>query len=122
VSTGTLDFDHQTFSVLANVWYDFALGGVNPYIGGGIGWADTELEGDYFGGVTGPFEFSDDGFAWQLGAGINFDVSPNMKLGVGYRFFQAPEVTVGSLYAPNSATSEIDSENHTVLVNLTIGM
>lgn len=123
VSSGALDIDHSTFSVLANVWYDFQLAGVNPYLGGGIGWADTEIDGNYLGtGLAGPFSFSDDGFAWQLGAGVRFDVSPNMKLGVGYRYFDGPEVTVGSINALNSATAEVDNENHSVIVDLTIAM
>ncbi len=122
VSTGTLDIDHSTFSVLANAWYDFPLGNVAPYIGGGVGWAETELDGHYLGGTTGPFNFSDSGFAWQLGAGINFDVSPNVKLGVGYRYFKGPDVTVGSVLVGNSATSDVDAGQHAALVSLTFGM
>lgn len=122
VSSGTLDIDHSTFSVMANVWYDIDVGSISPYIGGGIGWAETELDGRYLGGVTGPFDFSDSGFAWQLGAGINFDVSPNVKLGVGYRYFEGPDVTVGSLNTFNAATADVDSENHSAIVSLTFGM
>jgi opacity protein-like surface antigen len=122
VSSGTLDIDHSTFSVLANAWYDFSLGGVTPYVGGGIGWADTELDGRYAGGVIGPFDFSDSGFAWQVGAGVNFDVSPNITLGVGYRYFKGPDVRVSSLYAPNSATADFDAGQHAALVSLNFGM
>lgn len=123
VSSGTLDIDHSTFSVMANAWYDFSLGNVSPYIGGGIGWAESQIEGQYLGtGITGPFDFSDSGFAWQLGAGVNFDVSPNVKLGVGYRYFKGPDVTVGSIYLPNSAVSDVDVGQHAALVNVTFGM
>jgi opacity protein-like surface antigen len=120
---GTLDIDHSTFSVLANLWYDVDVGSISPYIGGGLGWADTEIEGTYLGAAGGPFSFSNSGFAWQVGAGINFDVSPNIKLGVGYRYFEGPEVTVGSVNLPlNSATGDVDSENHSAIVSLTFGM
>ena len=124
VSSGALDIDHSTFSVMANLWYDFDVGGISPYIGGGIGWAETELEGAYLGGAVSPapFSFSDSGFAWQLGAGVNFDVSPNIKLGVGYRYFEGPDVTVGAVNAANSATADVDSENHSAIVSLTFGM
>jgi OmpA-OmpF porin, OOP family len=129
---GLLDYDHSTLSVMANVWYDFNVGGVTPYIGGGIGWAQTEVEGNYL--VTGPgapgavpFSFDDNGFAWQVGAGVNFDIAPNMKLGVGYRYFEGPEVTIlapgATTPAPaNLLTGEVDDQNHSVLVNLTIGL
>jgi len=125
--TGTLDYDHSSLSVMANVWYDFNVAGVTPYIGGGIGWAQTEVEGNYVDltspGIV-PFSFDDNGFAWQLGAGVNFDIAPNMKLGVGYRYFEGPEVTV---LAPNVLTvnplaGEVDDQNHSVLVNLTVGL
>lgn len=124
VSSGTIDGDHSTFSVLANVWYDFDIAGVSPYIGGGVGWAETQVDGRLVGDVNGdgPFDFSDSGFAWQLGAGINFEISPNAKLGVGYRYFEGPDVTIGSLNPGNSASADMDNRNHTALVSLTFGM
>jgi opacity protein-like surface antigen len=119
-SSGTIDYDFSTFSVLANVWYDFDLGGVKPYVGGGIGWANAKADGSIAGGTTLAFDFEDDGFAWQLGAGINFDISPNMKLGVGYRYFEGPDVGVS--LSSSTATGDLDNQNHAAIVNLTIGM
>jgi opacity protein-like surface antigen len=120
VSSGLLDYDFSNFSVLANAWYDFDIGGFKPYIGGGLGWAHAEADGDFTTGIPGPFEFEDDGFAWQLGAGINFDISPNVKLGVGYRYFDGPDVAVSG--PVSFATGDLDNENHSVLVNVTFGM
>ncbi len=119
---GTLDFDHSATAVLANVWYDFDVGGVRPYVGGGIGWADVEVDGTYVGGTLPAIDFSDDGFAWQAGAGINFAISPNMQLGVGYRYFSGPEVTVLAPFGLNSAASDLDYDNHAAVVTLTFGM
>ena len=46
--TGVVDYDHTSFSVLANVWYDIPIGsGFTPYIGGGVGWADTNVDGTF---------------------------------------------------------------------------
>ncbi|MFM9862820.1 MAG: outer membrane protein [Micropepsaceae bacterium] len=119
---GTLDYDHSTLSVLANVWYDFDLGNVRPYIGGGIGWAETELDGQYIGGGLPIIDVSDNGFAWQLGAGVNFDISPNVQLGLGYRYFEGPEVTIAAPLAINGASGEVESQNHAAVVSLTFGM
>lgn len=119
-SSGTIDYDFSNFSVLANVWYDFDLGGVKPYVGGGIGWANAQADGGIAGGTTAAFDFEEDGFAWQIGAGINFDISPNMKLGVGYRYFVGPDVAVA--LSSSTATGDLDNENHTALINLTYGM
>jgi len=128
-ASGTISYDHQTFAVLANVWWDIPVGGgINPYIGGGVGWADTDIEGDYVcvgGGncVGGAFDFSEDGFAWQLGAGINFDISPNVMLGVGYRFFQGPEPTaLPDQFTFNISRHDLDNQNHSAILNLTFVM
>ncbi len=124
ISSGTLDYDHSTWSVLANAWYDFNVGSaLKPYVGGGIGWAETRLKGTYK-GLSAPnpnFDFSNDGFAWQAGAGVNYALTPNIDVGIGYRYFSGPDVTVGSSFGANSAAGSISSDNQSVLVNLTFG-
>ena len=120
-TSGALNYDQSTFSIMANLWYDFAVGGVRPYVGGGIGWARTEVDGNF--GPTLPFDLDDSGFAWQLGAGVNFDISPNMMLGVGYRYFDGPEVTIGAPFPlTNPLTGDLESENHSAIVSLTFTM
>jgi OmpA-OmpF porin, OOP family len=121
VSTGLIDFERSTFSVLANIWYEFDLAGTNPYFGGGAGWADTEIEGSYAGAVSGPFKFTDDGFAWQVGAGINFDISSNVVLGLDYRYFVGPEITIAAPTG-NLTRADLDSGNHSATVSLKFGM
>lgn len=124
-TTGTVDYDHKSFSVLANVWLDIPIGsGFTPYVGGGLGWADVSAEGAYtcvFGcAAVIPFDFSDDGFAWQAGAGINFGISPNVKLGIGYRYFQGPEPTiVAPLYG---LTHDLENGNHSAVATLIFSM
>lgn len=126
--TGSLDYDHQTFSVLANVWLDIPLGGFTPYIGGGIGWADVSAEGSYacFIGTCAatvtPFNFSEDGFAWQAGAGVNFPISPNMQIGLGYRFMQGPELTAFGLPGFSGLSHEVDNDNHSATATLIFNM
>jgi opacity protein-like surface antigen len=119
---GTLDYEHSTLSVLANVWYDFALGDVHPYIGGGLGWAESELDGRFVGGGLPVIDHSDNGFAWQLGAGVNFDISPNVQLGLGYRYLEAPEVNLGAPLAINGASGDVESQNHAAVATLIFGM
>jgi opacity protein-like surface antigen len=73
----------DVLSLLFNGWIDFNFMGVQPYIGGGIGvgWADMPTPGSFL-----PhFESTD--FVWQVGGGINFDVSDRVFVGVGYRWF-----------------------------------
>lgn len=121
--SGPLNYDHSAVAVMANVWWDFDVGGFRPYVGGGIGWADVEAEGSYVNGDVVPFSFSDDGFAWQLGAGVNFQVSPSVLLGVGYRYFEAPDVTIlPPDIVNNQASGDLEYQSHAAVVTLTFGM
>jgi opacity protein-like surface antigen len=126
--SGTLDFDHTSFAVMANAWYEFPIGGISPYIGGGIGWARSTFKGNYLGHASDPaFEFDNNGFAWQLGAGVNFPIKPGMSLGLGYRYFRGPEVTVLSIgeisgCCTNASQADVDTENHSVILNLDVSL
>ncbi|MCE9521338.1 MAG: outer membrane beta-barrel protein [Alphaproteobacteria bacterium] len=121
--SGLLDYDHSTTSVMANAWYDFDVGGLKPYVGGGIGWADVNVDGNYVGALDPILDYSDDGFAWQVGGGINFQVAPNMQLGLGYRYFSGPDVTILAPNLPtNTLTQDLEYDNHTVLATISFGM
>ena len=126
-STGGFhDSNLSTFAILANVWYDIDIGSkVRPYIGGGVGWGRTQSEGAFIqtftssGTVTPNLDFSasgdNSGFTWQLGAGFNYEVAPDVDVGLGYRYFNGPEFTY-------FGRADLDNENHAVQVNLTVGI
>jgi opacity protein-like surface antigen len=61
------------------------------------------------------------GFAWQLGAGFNYPVSANIDLGIGYRYFRGPSFDP-LFIGKNETPVPIDNDNHSVQVNLTIGI
>lgn len=85
-SNEALSGDLTSWSVMANVWYDFGYrGDIHPYIGGGIGFADVELD-------LGDVSASDNGFAWQAGVGIGFDLTERTRLNLEYRYFVVPDV------------------------------
>ena len=127
---GPINGNLSNFSVLANIWYEFDIGSkFRPYVGGGAGWARSNLE------VATPIASDPDnvtlaygwdiadeeesGFAFQLGAGLNHPVAPGIDVGIGYRYFNGPNfdpIFVGK----NSLPVGFDNENHSVLVNLTI--
>lgn len=119
--SGSLDLEHSTFSVMANAWYDFEIQGIKPYVGGGIGWARSKVEGQYIGGGAALNE-DDSGFAWQLGAGVNFNIAPNTSMGIGYRYMQTRKVTILSPSElagfPNSSQGEVEGGNQSVIVNV----
>lgn len=130
---GVIHGHSSTFAVLANVWYDFDCGWkIKPYIGGGAGWARTTLE--FAAPVTEPgfsfihYDFADErsGFAYQLGVGFNYEVMPDVSVGLGYRYFRGPDVRNfvfdPDYFSPQVAVVELDNENHSVNLSLTVGI
>ena len=71
----TLDGDETALFALANLWLEvpIGLGPLRPYAGGGVGFGRLDLDIETIGGDT-LFDDADWGFAWQLGAGVAFDV------------------------------------------------
>jgi len=122
-SSGAIEANQSTFAIMANVWYDFDVNWrVKPYIGAGAGWARANFNGALltFSGYN-PFtqtNTSDNGFAWQAGFGFNYEIQPGVDLGVGYRYFEGPDVEISCSCIISNP--EISNENHTVFVNLNI--
>ncbi len=81
---GSLDAELQTFTGFVNVFYDITnYGGWTPYIGGGIGVAYHRITN-----LVAPVDSSagdEVDFAWNIQAGLSYDISPHAKLDFGYR-------------------------------------
>jgi len=109
----------ETWSIMANLWYDYDLGN-NFYAiaGGGVGAAHLNLEYNaamptYFGGTaTYALDDSGWGFAYQLGAGLGYELGGGIMLSAQYRYFASSEIDV--------ASTELAVESHNFLVGLTI--
>jgi opacity protein-like surface antigen len=86
-SGNTFEFDGsklRQLSALGNVWVDVPTGSVvTPYVGGGLGVAGFELDGE-----------GKARFAWQLGAGVAFNVSPAAAITLDYRHREAKGATI----------------------------
>ena len=81
-------------SLMGNVLLDFGdENGLSGYAGGGIGVArvkynfDAPLLHPYVGAVN--FSDSDSRLAWQAILGVRYAITPNIDLGLKYRFFNA---------------------------------
>jgi opacity protein-like surface antigen len=133
---GYLDGNLSTFSIMANAWYDIDIGNkVVPYIGGGVGWGRSIAEvariqtftstNTGLNNFVNSVEHHNNGFAWQLGLGFNYEVADDVNVGVGYRYLVGPRFG-DSYYNLGLVTfdsdSEVDNDNHAVQVNLTVGI
>lgn len=110
---GYLTADHETLALMGNVVYDLPVkvGPFQPYALAGLGWAQS----------TATFEdvsiarAEASGVAWQLGAGVNTEIAEGITAGVGYRYFQGPEIEV-------FGNELSDGSNHAVLATVNFAL
>jgi opacity protein-like surface antigen len=89
---GSLNFDDSSFShipFMVNVIYRYPLGAkFETYIGAGVGGVYSVLD------IDEDFVSDDDGdvvFAWQAIAGVRYNISETMSVGVGYKYLGTSE-------------------------------
>ncbi len=116
---GTASGDVSATYLLANLWVDIENdSSFTPYIGGGMGagWADASTS---FGG--GAFGYGDGelGFAFQLGAGLKFDLSENASIDLGYRYKSILNVNFDEVGGGLNAFTSGDVNSHNVQLGLT---
>ncbi|GHV58010.1 adhesin [Deltaproteobacteria bacterium] len=90
-------------TLMANLYYDFENDTiVTPYIGAGLGLAFVDGKNTYasnwatglgFGELNGGN--SSRKFAWDAAAGLAWDITDNMALDLGYRYFNIHKVQTG---------------------------
>ena len=82
--------DLYSVAVMFNGYYDLYLSDtLGGYVGGGLGWAFTNIDADGVipGAGTVAADDSDADFAWQVRAGLAVELREGMVLTVGYRLF-----------------------------------
>lgn len=100
----------DTDAMMANLWYDFGGLGfapkLRPYIGAGGGRAEVAFDRVVdSGGVARSGE--SDVMAYQAGAGLGYDMTPRLTLGVDYRYLQTERET----FAPGAGLSRYQSDS-----------
>ena len=81
----------ETYTGMANVYYDFPICWcLKPYVGAGIGYANSKVK-ICQGNVLA--KGHDNGFAWQVIAGVAYPISNNVDLAVEYRFFKNERIS-----------------------------
>lgn len=82
---------------MANLWYDFPAPSfaprLRPYVGGGAGEAEVKLE-QMIDSSGAPRTAEDNVFAYQAGAGVNYDATRSLVLSLGYRFLETDTLAV----------------------------
>ncbi|MEJ9340217.1 outer membrane beta-barrel protein, partial [Escherichia coli] len=117
--------------LMLNAYYDFRNDSAfTPWVSAGIGYARIHQKTtgistwDYGYGSSGRESLSRSGsadnFAWSLGAGVRYDVTPDIALDLSYRYLDAGDSSVsykdewGDKYK-----SEVDVKSHDILLGVT---
>jgi len=110
---GGIDIDHETTAVMGNVVYDLPVSFLSgkPYLLAGLGVAETQVT---FENVS-LLQLETSGMAWQAGLGYNWTVADGVTAGVGYRYFQGPELVV-------LGTELSDGSNDSVVASVSFAM
>ncbi len=99
-------------AVMLNALYKFnpmgAAGAVQPYVGGGLGWANMESDIDDIGSFK-----RDNALAWQLIGGVGYAVNPNWTLLGEVRYFATNS---GTLDGPGGLSWDAKVETVDLLV------
>ncbi len=109
-----VDGDYSAHNIMANLLVRYPEGRIHPYAGVGIGWSWATLKGSgtLVGVGGGSVDESANGFAWQLIAGLNFEITPNWSADLAYRYFQAKYDDVGDV------NQDVTSKNHMILIGI----
>ncbi|HEX5773656.1 MAG TPA: outer membrane beta-barrel protein [Geomobilimonas sp.] len=102
------------FSGMANLFFDLRNNtNVTPYLGGGIGFATVSFDNGYdYYYYNNYYDYSEEEtvFAYQVGGGLCIDLSRNVALDIGYRYFGTEDIQFDF--------KEMELESHNVTVGV----
>lgn len=113
----------EYYSLMGNLIYDFVPeSSFRPFVGAGIGvvYADADISGRLnnlvFGGGVGIHD-DDTAFAWQLLAGVSFDITQRLTGDVTYRWLKTNDIRLTStstgLAQPGDLTGSFEDQSLT---------
>jgi len=106
--------NYSVTSYMANCYYDFKAGGVNPYLTSGIGLAEVGLHG-----VPNPpdtFNETHSALGYQFGAGLSIPLNKNVDFDLRYRYFRTSTVSLDN----NEGSLQIASNS--IFAGLRVGL
>lgn len=107
----------SALSFMANVFYDFKLGGgLKPYLGGGIGTTIISFQNDSIATLSDEGTKDDDVvFVYQIGAGIGYKVFQPLTIFLDYRYFDPSDPHVNT-------TAGVPADIETRIHNAGVGL
>jgi len=111
VDVSGVNGDFKASNLMANFILRYPEGKIHPYAGVGIGWSWGSFKASI--PALGSIDESDNAFAWQILAGVNFEITPNWSADLAYRYFS-------SKYELNSGGDKVDAtaKNNMILIGI----
>ena len=117
--TVSTDGEVQAFSAMINGYFDFRTNlVVVPYVGAGFGATHIRHEDDGAGGAFGVIDDHDTAFTYQVMAGLTYNMSENLAVGIEYRFLETEDF---ELSRSGGGFFEDDYNHHSALVTVRLG-
>lgn len=104
--------DTRAVTAMANVYIDYTVGSLRPFVGAGAGWGRLRLEDHGVTAAPGIMDRGAGGFAWQAMAGLGYDVTTTLTLEGMVRYARLGDV---ELLATDGTASDVDLETVEVL-------
>jgi opacity protein-like surface antigen len=120
-----LEGEVNALFVLGNLWIELPFEGeMRPYIGGGAGFGrlEADLSTTVIGYGTAGVEDADWAFAYQLGGGVAYEVTPSMAVDLGYRYKRIDNARLGAEAAATPLETELDYKSHNFLLGLRLSL
>ena len=114
-----VDASVASVAPMLSVLYDIETGtGFTPYVGAGLGAAHVKL--NY---IDGNGIYSAHGSTWSVAyqgvAGVNYDLTPKLLIGVEYRYFATPDADFDRAYSDGYDQKDFETTSHSLFVGLT---
>jgi len=105
-----VDGDFNANNLMANLVFRYPEGKIHPYAGFGLGWSFGNIEAQgQDEEVAWVFDEDDNAFAWQLLAGVNFEITPQWSADLGYKYFSCEY---------EFDNTDADAANHMIFVGV----
>lgn len=123
-NTDPISGSDGTFAAMVNVAYDYPVAGFKPYVlaGAGYGTRRIVLEPTPDNWAINSTGTERAGFVWQVGAGVEYPVSKDVSVGIGYRYVVAPHIDRIAIFNGKSSFFEASGDNHAVVATLTVAL
>ncbi|MEM7699141.1 MAG: outer membrane beta-barrel protein [Verrucomicrobiota bacterium] len=108
-----VDAEIRRHTAMFNILKEIPFAHATGYFGGGVGYGWSTFKGDI---DTIEYDSKDEGFAWQLIAGLDFPITERLALFTQYRYLVMHDATYETNFGDFRTTTTSNPASHSFLV------